>query len=216
MEKITVNPQVVSGLRTLVNQSVKKIKNSQREFKSIPLTGVFAEIGFMVYTKEGEGINSEIPGFLVLPFVNEEGETVLKDVNDEVHIVNNALYLYSLGLTTKCNNFVSENMLTAQQQLPVLTEVKNGDNAGRFTLKSQRMSDLDKFGFSGDARLAKLIGKSYSATPNDLTRVWKSNALSNYRDNCTAEKTENMDKDLTLEKLLEQTEIKKLYTFKVQ
>ena len=52
----------------------------------------------------------------------------------------------SLGIYTKNGEFISENTLTKQKLGEVLTSVKTGDRKGLFILKSDRLTNLSKFG----------------------------------------------------------------------
>ena len=68
---------------------------------------------------------------------------------------------HSLGLYTTDGDFVSENTLTKQNLLDVLTEIKNGTRKGKFMLKSERLNDLTKFGKSLDSQLINLQGLTF-------------------------------------------------------
>ena len=68
---------------------------------------------------------------------------------------------HSLGLFTTDGDFLSENTLTKQNLLDILTEIKNGTRKGKFMLKSERLNDLSKFGKSLDAQLISLQGLSF-------------------------------------------------------
>lgn len=68
---------------------------------------------------------------------------------------------HSLGLYTTEGDFVSENTLTKQNLLDVLTEIRNGTRKGKFMLKSERLNDLTKFGKSLDSQLINLQGLTF-------------------------------------------------------
>ena len=83
----------------------------------------------------------------------------------------------SVGIYTINGEFISENSLNQQNLLSELVEVKNGSRKGRLILKSERLSDLSKFGSSADARLVALQGKSFKTTKKPDTRVYKTEFL---------------------------------------
>ena len=82
----------------------------------------------------------------------------------------------SIGLFLTTGEFISENALNQQGLLKELSEIKNGSRAKKFMLKSERLSDLTKYGASANARLVNLQGKSYSAEKVEI-RVYKSEFL---------------------------------------
>lgn len=190
----------LTELRLFIGQSEKKVKNSETEFVSIPENGTFATIGVMVYP-----INAK----------KEIGTGFLLTDN---HAVDKTKYIYSLGLTLENGGFVSESALTAQNLLSELTVIKNGPNKDRFTLKSERLSDFSSLAGSQNGKLSELQGKSFTTTKNKNGRVWKNtvfeldaNGVSKYRQNCTF----NANTPDNLEKALDKTETKTLYTFKL-
>lgn len=117
----------------------------------------------------------------------------------------------SVGLYLTDGGFVSENALNAQKLLSELIKVKNGDRKDKFILKSERLSDLSSFGYSADQRLVALQGKSFKAIPLPECRVYKSAALEKF-DTVVV----TSDTPANLDKVLKQTETKKLYKFEIE
>lgn len=117
----------------------------------------------------------------------------------------------SLGIYTENGEFVSENSLNLQDLKNSLVEIKTGNRKGKFMLKSERLTDLRKFGTSSDKILETLQGKSFSTTPEDA-RVYKSEFLDvvKFDDVC-----QTTNSDTSLNKALRCTELKKGYTFKI-
>ena len=63
----------------------------------------------------------------------------------------------SLGLFTKNDDFISENNLTRQNLKEVLTSIKTGKRRGSFILKSDRLTNLNKFGKSLNEQMLNLV-----------------------------------------------------------
>lgn len=118
----------------------------------------------------------------------------------------------SLGLYTANNEFVSENALTAQNLLAELAEIKSGTRKGKFSLKSVRLTDLNKFGASQDLKLVNLQGKHFKAVPVEDARVYKSEYLDSAKFD---EVCANAKNEKTLKDAMAKTEIKKLYKFEI-
>lgn len=74
----------------------------------------------------------------------------------------------SLGLYTHDDDFISENTLTKQNLLDVLTEIKNGTRKGKFMLASERLNDLSSFGKSLDGQLIKLQGLTFETEKTNV------------------------------------------------
>lgn len=74
----------------------------------------------------------------------------------------------SLGIFTKNGDFISETALTRQHLEEVLTCVKTGTRKGRFILKSERLTNLNKFGKSLNEQLLNLVNKSFTTTKRDV------------------------------------------------
>lgn len=74
----------------------------------------------------------------------------------------------SLGLFTENGEFISENNLTRQHLGEVLTSVKTGKRRGRFILKSDRLTNLSKFGGSLNDQMLNLQGKSFTTEKMDI------------------------------------------------
>lgn len=117
----------------------------------------------------------------------------------------------SVGLYLTDGGFVSENALNAQKLISEFVEIKNGERKGKFMLKSERLTDLSNFGYSADARLVALQGKTFKTTPVQDCRVYKSENLEKF-DTVVFEKS-NAE---TLKKALNCTETKKLYIFTIE
>lgn len=84
----------------------------------------------------------------------------------------------SLGLYTVKGDFISENTLTKQVLLDVLTEIRNGSRKGKYMLKSERINDLTKFGKSLDAQLISLQGLSFETQKLTDVKQYKQEFLS--------------------------------------
>ena len=117
----------------------------------------------------------------------------------------------SVGLYLTDGGFVSENALNAQKLLKELTKVKNGERKDKFILKSERLTNLSSFGYSADARLVALQGKSFKAIKQPDCIVYKSTALEKF-DTVVV----TTDTPVNLEKVLKQTETKQLYKFEIE
>jgi hypothetical protein len=74
----------------------------------------------------------------------------------------------SLGIFTKNGEFISENTLTKQHLEEVLTSVKTGDRRGRFILKSERLTNFNKFGKTLNEQMLNLVGKSFTSVKRDV------------------------------------------------
>lgn len=74
----------------------------------------------------------------------------------------------SLGIYTKSGDFISENSLTKQHLEEVLTSVKTGARRGKFILKSERLTNLNKFGKSLNEQMLNLVGKSFTSVKKDV------------------------------------------------
>lgn len=74
----------------------------------------------------------------------------------------------SLGIFTKNGEFISENTLTKQHLEEVLTSVKTGARRGRFILKSERLTNFNKFGKSLNEQMLNLVNKSFTTVKRDV------------------------------------------------
>lgn len=74
----------------------------------------------------------------------------------------------SLGIFTKNKEFISENTLTRQHLEEVLTSVKTGSRRGKFILKSERLTNLNKFGKSLNEQMLNLKDKSFTTVKRDV------------------------------------------------
>jgi hypothetical protein len=50
----------------------------------------------------------------------------------------------------------------------VLTSVKTGDRRGRFILKSERLTNFNKFGKTLNEQMLNLVGKSFTSVKRDV------------------------------------------------
>ena len=119
----------------------------------------------------------------------------------------------SVGIYTEDGTFISENALIQQHLLPELTEIKNGSRKGKLMLKSDRLSDLSKFGASADARLVALQGKSFSTEKKTDTRVYKSEFLDSKEFDKVCQSSNNQT---ALKAALACTETKTGYIFTIE
>lgn len=115
----------------------------------------------------------------------------------------------SLGLFTKNEDFISENAITKQHLEEVLTSVKTGDRKGKFILKSERLTNLNKFGKSLNEQMLNLVGKSFSTVKKDVR---------NYQQHFLTSKTfdevcQKDNSDESLQDALKKTEIVNGYKF---
>lgn len=74
----------------------------------------------------------------------------------------------SLGIYTKNGEFISENTLTKQNLGEVLTSVKTGKRRGLFILKSDRLTNLSKFGSTLNEQMLNIVGKSFTTEKMDI------------------------------------------------
>lgn len=82
----------------------------------------------------------------------------------------------AVGLYLLDGGFVSENAINAQDLTDELVQIKSGNRKDRWMLKSERLSDISKFGNSADARLVALQGKNFKTAKKEI-RVYKSEFL---------------------------------------
>ena len=117
----------------------------------------------------------------------------------------------SLGIFTKNDEFISENSLTKQHLDEVLTSVKTGDRKGKFILKSDRLTNLSKFGGSLNAQMLKLVGKSFTTVKKDV-RNYQQKYLSTdtFDEVCQVDNSNESLKDA-----LSKTEIVNGYVFNI-
>ena len=118
----------------------------------------------------------------------------------------------SIGIFTKNGEFISENALNLQDLKQALVEIKTGNRKGKFMLKSERLSDLRKFGASSDKILETLQGKSFRTNKHE-TRVYKSEFLDAVKFDAVCQST---DSETALSKALKCTELKNGYVFEVE
>lgn len=117
----------------------------------------------------------------------------------------------SLGLFTKDGSFVSETALTRQHLEEVLTCVKTGSRKGRFILKSERLTNLNKFGKSLNEQLLNLVNKSFTSVKRDVR-----NYQQQYLTSATFDEVCQEDNsDASLKDALSKTEIITGYKFNI-
>ena len=117
----------------------------------------------------------------------------------------------SLGIFTKNGDFISENSLTKQHLEGVLTSVKTGGRKGRFILKSERLTNLNKFGKSLNEQMLKLKGKSFTTVKKDV-RNYQQQFLTTetFDEVCQKDNSEE-----SLQDALKKTEIVNGYVFNI-
>ena len=119
----------------------------------------------------------------------------------------------SIGLFLTDGGFIAESTLTKQNLLSEMQKVRNGKHAGKYILKSERLTNLSKFGNSLNAQMLKLIGKSFVTKRREDVRQYKQEYLD-------AEKfgqvTQPNDSDVSKNTILEKTEIGTGYAFEIQ
>ena len=117
----------------------------------------------------------------------------------------------SLGIFTKNGEFISENTLTKQHLGEVLTSVKTGKRKGSFILKSDRLTNLSKFGGSLNDQMLKIVGKSFTTVKKDVRNYQQA-----YLTTETFDQVCQRDNSLeSLQDALKKTEIVNGYTFKI-
>ena len=117
----------------------------------------------------------------------------------------------SLGIFTKNNEFISENSLTKQNLEEVLTSVKTGKRRGLFILKSDRLTNLSKFGSSLNDQMLKLVGKSFTTVKKDVRNYQQQFLTTETFD----EVCQQDNSDASLKDALNKTEIVNGYIFKI-
>lgn len=133
-------------------------------------------------------------------------------IGTKVFTINDKDYT-SVGLYLENGKFISENALYQQNLLEEFTQIKNGKRQGLFMLKSDRLSNLDRFGDSQDIRLHALQGKAFKTEVNSEIRVYKSEYLDAIRfDDVCFEK----DTKTNINNALACTETKKGYIFTIE
>ncbi len=121
----------------------------------------------------------------------------------------NETVVKSLGLFTKSGDFISENNLTRQHLGEVLTSVKTGKRRGSFILKSDRLTNLNKFGSTLNEQMLNLQGKSFTSVKKDIRNYQQQYLTSETFDQvCQPDNSEESLKDA-----LSKTEIVNGYTF---
>lgn len=117
----------------------------------------------------------------------------------------------SLGIFTKSGDFISENNLTRQHLENVLTSIKTGTRKGSFILKSDRLTNLSKFGKSLNEQMLKLKGRSFSTEKKDI-RNYQQKYLTTetFNEVCQKDNSEESLKDS-----LSKTEIVNGYVFNI-
>lgn len=117
----------------------------------------------------------------------------------------------SLGLFTKSGDFISENNLTRQHLEEVLTSVKTGKRRGLFILKSDRLTNLNKFGKSLNEQMLNLKGKSFTTVKKDIRNYQQKYLTTDTFDEVCQE--DNSDE--SLKDALGKTEIVNGYVFNI-
>lgn len=117
----------------------------------------------------------------------------------------------SLGIFTKNDEFISENALTKQNLGEVLTSVKTGTRKGKFILKSDRLTNLSKFGSTLNAQMLKLVGKSFTTVKKDVRNYQQQFLTTETFD----EVCQEFNTDECLRDALNKTEIVNGYIFKI-
>ena len=115
----------------------------------------------------------------------------------------------SLGLFTKNEDFISENAITKQHLEEVLTSVKTGDRRGKFILKSERLTNLNRFGKSLNEQMLNLVGKSFTTVKKDV-RNYRQQYLTSETFDQVCQKDND---DEALQNALSKTEIVNGYKF---
>ncbi len=117
----------------------------------------------------------------------------------------------SLGLFTKNGEFISENNLTRQHLEEVLTSVKTGKRRGLFILKSDRLTNLNKFGSSLNEQMLNIVGKSFTTVKKDIRNYQQKYLTSETFD----EVCQKDNSDASLKDALSKTEIVNGYVFNI-
>lgn len=117
----------------------------------------------------------------------------------------------SLGIYTKNGEFISENTLTKQHLSEVLTSVKTGTRKGKFILKSERLTNLNKFGKSLNQQLLNLVNKSFTTEKREI-RNYQQQFLTTERFD---EVCQSDNSDASLKDALSKTEIVNGYVFNI-
>ena len=115
----------------------------------------------------------------------------------------------SLGLFTKNEDFISENNITKQHLQDVLTSVKTGDRRGKFILKSERLTNLNKFGKSLNEQMLNLVGKSFTTVKKNVRNYQQQYLTSETFDEVCQKENDNA----ALQNALSKTEIVNGYEF---
>lgn len=117
----------------------------------------------------------------------------------------------SLGLFTKDGDFISETALTRQHLEEVLTCVKTGSRKGRFILKSERLTNLNRFGKSLNEQMLNLVNKSFTTEKRDVR-----NYQQKYLTSATFDEVCQKDNsDASLKDALSKTEIVTGHVFNI-
>ena len=117
----------------------------------------------------------------------------------------------SLGIYTQSGDFVSENNLTKQHLEQVLTSVKTGKRRGLFILKSDRLTNLNKFGKSLNEQMLNLKGKSFTTVKKDVRNYQQAYLTTDTFD----EVCQKDNSSESLEEALKKTEIVNGYVFNI-
>ena len=197
-EIIMIERSKISQLRTDAGQSKKKIENSAQEFFSTPESGRFGALMVRKFIVKGKEI---------IPF--EKATTTQKSGGKVVGSLCFPVY----NASDEIIGYISENALTAQYLGEELTKIKSGKREGKYALKSDRLTDLSKFGASADERLFKMQGKYFTSRKEKDCRVYKSEYLDpiKFDEVCSSTNTES-----DLKAAMDKTETKDLYSFDVQ
>ena len=117
----------------------------------------------------------------------------------------------SLGIFTENDEFISENTLTKQHLEEVLTSVKTGNRRGKFILKSERLTNFNKFGKTLNEQMLNLQGKSFTTVKKDVRNYQQKYLTTTTFDEVCQED----NSDASLKDALSKTEIVNGYVFNI-
>ena len=191
------------------NQTIKFIKAMVKETIEVKTLDDLRQLRSTLKQSKKKQVNADTE-FTTIP---EEGVFDRIDVK-EFSLVNSdgkTQVIKSLGLFTKNGEFISENNLTRQHLGEVLTSVKTGSRRGKFILKSERLTNLNKFGSTLNEQMLNLQGKSFTSVKKDIRNYQQKYLTTETFDEvCQPDNSEESLKDA-----LSKTEIVNGYVFNI-
>ena len=192
-----------------VNSETKSVKTESKELISVKSVSDLVELREQLEQskKKRDNANTEFASIPTEGRFARIGvkEFTLKDDDGKETTVK------SLGLFTENGEFISENNLTKQHLGEVLTSVKTGKRKGKFILKSDRLTNLNKFGSTLNSQMLKIVGKSFTTVKKDVRNYQQQFLTTETFD----EVCQQDNSDASLKDALNKTEIVNGYIFKI-